>query len=60
MASSKDKQMLGPTNQSLYPTLDSLQAVVELADSQVPITSKNDITTLLMIYHNTLLKVLNG
>ena len=40
----------------LFPTLDSLQEVVDFAESKLPINSRNDIYTLLMIYHNTLLK----
>ena len=40
----------------LFPTLGSLQEVMDFADSKLPITTKNDITTLLMTYHNTLLK----
>jgi hypothetical protein len=40
----------------LFPTLGSLQEVVDLANSMLPITSKNDMFSLLMTYHNTLLK----
>jgi hypothetical protein len=40
----------------LFPTLGSLQEVLNFADSKLPITTKNDITTLLMTYHNTLLR----
>lgn len=39
----------------LYPTLGSLQEVVDLGDSQLPITNRNALNTLLMTYHNTLL-----
>ena len=42
----------------VFPTMGSLQEVVDYADSQLPITSKNDICALLFIYHNTLLKLL--
>lgn len=42
----------------LFPTLDSLQEVVDLAESRVPIATKNDMLALLMIYHNTMLRVL--
>lgn len=41
----------------LFPTLGSLQEVVDFADSKLPITDKNDLFSLLMTYHNTLLKV---
>ena len=41
---------------ALFPTLGSLQEVVDLANSMLPITSKNDMFSLLMTYHNTMLK----
>jgi hypothetical protein len=42
----------------LYPTLDSLQDVVTLADSKLPISNKNDLFSILFTYHNTLLKLI--
>ena len=42
----------------LFPTLGSLNEVIDYADSKVPVTSKNEMYSLLMIYHNTLLKTL--
>lgn len=39
----------------VYPTLDSLQDAIELAESKLPITSKNELMAILMTYHNTLL-----
>lgn len=41
----------------LSPTLGSLQAVMELGTSQLPITSRNELAVLLMTYHNTLLEL---
>lgn len=41
----------------LFPTLGSLREVIYLADSKLPITNRNELTSLLMIYHNTLLRV---
>lgn len=43
---------------ALFPTMGSLQEVLDLAESRLPLTSKNDVTTLLMTYHNTLLSEL--
>jgi hypothetical protein len=40
---------------SLFPTLGTLQEVADLADSKLPITSKNELFSLLATYHNTLL-----
>lgn len=40
----------------LFPTMGSLQEVIDLAEANLPITTKNDITALLGMYHNTLLK----
>lgn len=45
---------------ALFPTLGSLQEVVDLADSKLPITDRNEMFSLLMSYHNTLLKQLNS
>lgn len=45
----------------LFPTMGSLQEVVDFSKSKLPITSENEMFSLLMIYHNTLLQVsLNG
>jgi hypothetical protein len=43
---------------NLFPTLGSLQEVVDLAESKVPVTSRNEMYSLLMTYHNSLLKVI--
>ncbi len=44
---------------NIYPTLGSVQEVVELANSKLPVVSQNEMYALLMTYHNTLLKVTN-
>ena len=43
---------------NLFPTLGSLQEVVNLAESKVPVVSRNEMYSLLMTYHNSLLKVI--
>lgn len=43
----------------LYPTLGSLQEVLDLANSKTPINQWNEVHSLLMTYHNTLLKELS-
>jgi len=40
---------------ALFPTMGSIQEVIDFAESKLPITNKNDITTLLMTFQNTLL-----
>jgi hypothetical protein len=40
---------------SLFPTLDSLDEVLELAKSKAPHIPENELHSLFMIYHNTLL-----
>lgn len=40
---------------ALFPTLSSPEAVLSLAESQLPIIDKNTIVSLLLAYHNTLL-----
>lgn len=39
----------------LYPTMTSLQQVINYANSKLPITDKNTLLAVLSIYHNTLL-----
>lgn len=46
-------------HQSLYPTLSSLDEVVVAAQDAFPAEYKNTLFTVLMSYHNTLLKELN-
>lgn len=41
----------------VYPTLETLQDVRELAQSLMPITKSNEMTSILNTYHNTLLRV---
>ena len=45
-----------PVVMSLYPTLNSLEEVYELADSSLPILTKNTLRALLGTFQNTLLK----
>jgi hypothetical protein len=40
----------------LFPTMESLQSVIDLGNSQLPIMDKNVLYGLFMTYHNTLLK----
>jgi len=44
--------------QTLYPRKDSLAEAQEYINSQLPITTPNDMHAALMIYHNTLLHVM--
>lgn len=39
----------------LFPTMDSLQDVIDLAKSKFPVEQHNDVLSLLFVYHNTLL-----
>jgi len=59
ISSTNPQPQLRAAPMGLFPTLGSLQEVVDLADSKLPITDKNDMFSLLMTYHNTLLKVLS-
>lgn len=45
---------------ALFPTLGSLQEVFDYAESKLPITSKNELNSLLFTYHNTLLNQLRS
>lgn len=39
----------------LFPTAGSLQEAVELAFSRMPVLNQNEMLSILMTYHNTLL-----
>lgn len=52
------KPALRAVPMGLFPTVGSLQEVVDLAESKLPITTQNDVFCLLMTFQNTLLKVL--
>lgn len=53
---SNQQPPLRAVHMGLFPTLGSLQEVVDFAESKLPITDKNEMFSLLMTYHNTLLK----
>lgn len=48
---------LRAVHMGLFPTMGSLQDVLDLADSKLPITTRNELLSLLFVYHNTLLSV---
>lgn len=59
----KDKELnplLRAVQMSLFPSMDSLDEVISLAESKLPITDKNELISLLMMYHNTLLNQINN
>jgi hypothetical protein len=49
---------LKPVPMTLFPTMDSLGEVIDLAMSKQLTYNKNELLSLLMTYHNTLLKTL--
>jgi hypothetical protein len=55
------KQAVVPTAaMGLFPTCDSLQDVIDLGTSKLPITDKNELLTIVYTYHNTLLAQVNA
>lgn len=59
----KDKELnplLRAVQMSLFPSMDSLDEVISLAESKLPITDKNELISLMMMYHNTLLNQINN
>ena len=48
-------QKIKPEFVPIYPVHDSLDAAWEFINSQLPITETNDLKSLLMSYHNTLI-----
>lgn len=49
---------LRPVHQTLFPVLDNLESVVDLAISQLPIVNPTQVVGLLMTYHNTMVKIM--
>lgn len=47
-----------PMHMSLYPTMDTMVDAITYIEAQVPVVERNDMFSLLMCYHNTLLKTL--
>lgn len=45
---------------SVYPTMPSLDTVILKAYSELPITDKNQLYAIIMVYHNTLLAELES
>lgn len=55
----EDKQAhVHALSMSLYPTMGSIQEVIALAESKLPITDSNEMYSLLMVFQNTLIKYL--
>ena len=51
----KNEAPLRAQPMSLFPTLNSEQEAIELMESKLPITSKNELYALLMTFRNTVL-----
>jgi hypothetical protein len=47
-----------PVPMSLFPTMNSLQEVMDMGASRMPINQWNEMHAILMVYHNTMLKVI--
>jgi hypothetical protein len=45
---------------SIYPSMNSVTEAISFIESQVPVQSKNEMFSLLMMFHNTLLKELTN
>lgn len=52
------KRIAAAEPQSLYPRKSSLREVIDYGAALLPITDANQLTSLLMTYHNTLLQEL--
>ncbi len=52
------KPVIKPVPMELYPTMESLQSVVDMAHSQLPGLEYNHVLALFMTYHNSLLQIL--
>lgn len=49
------KVVIEPEHLSMFPTMTSLEACVDMATVQLPIKDKNSLLWILFCYHNTLL-----
>ena len=47
--------VIEPVHLSMFPTMSSLKACVDMATVQLPIKDKNSLLWILYTYHNTLL-----
>jgi hypothetical protein len=54
----KAEPNIKPVPMPVYPTMESLGSVIDLAYSQLPDVPQNKVMALFMTYHNTLLKKL--
>lgn len=52
----KPPSALRAVHMGVFPTADSLQEVVDLGKSKLPIEDENELFALLITYHNTLLR----
>jgi len=48
-----------PKPMCLFPTMGSLQEVIDFGESKLPITNKNEMLSLLMTMQNTILSQIN-
>ncbi len=49
---------LRPVRLGMYPVLDNLESVVEMGNSQLPVETPNQLMAILMVYHNTMVKIM--
>jgi len=59
MTAFKREYPVHPCHMSLFPTKDSVAEAILYIESQAPLHTANDIFPLLMMFQNTILKVLN-
>jgi hypothetical protein len=45
---------------TLFPTFGSLQEVIDFSKSKLPLKDENELFSILMSYHNTLLKEIHA
>lgn len=49
-----------PAFMNLYPAMNSVEEVIALALSKIPVTHQNEMVSILMTYHNTLMKEIHN
>ena len=58
MQNKDNKAHVHALSMGIYPTMESIQEVIQLAESKLPITDSNEMYSLLMTFQNTLIKYL--
>lgn len=60
MPNNQVQPLLRAVPMTLFPTFGSLQEVIDFSKSKLPLKDENELFSILMSYHNTLLKEIHA